>query len=42
MSTFVTIITNASLVLAFLLALGFVGVFVSRFLTGTLSDRTEH
>ncbi len=42
MNTFITIIINASLVLAFLTVLGLVGVFFGRFMTGTLSDRTEH
>ncbi len=42
MSTFITIMTNAVLVLAFLTVLGLVGVFASRFLTGTEADRPEH
>ncbi len=43
MSTFVTIITNATLVLAFLTALGLAGVFISRFVSGNVSDhRADH
>lgn len=42
MNTYVTIMINATLVLAFLAVLGLVGVFLGRFLTGNLSDHVEH
>ncbi len=42
MNTYITILINATLVLAFLSVLGLVGVFFGRFLTGTEADYTEH
>lgn len=43
MNTFVTIIINATLVLAFLTALGLAGVFIARFVSGNVSDyRADH
>lgn len=42
MNTFLQIIVNASLVLAFLTVLGIAGVVFGRFMNGNVSDRQEN
>ena len=42
MNTYITILINATLVLAFLSVLGLVGVFVARFFSGNVADHIEH